>query len=93
MSEIMKDVEDSNNPTFSTNCRKLKEIQVQKVLHHPVLLEISTINLSQIKLYKSVSILSIGVRMQKYICKKLMKKYTCMDYVIGIGFTITKCLV
>ena len=46
MSEIMKDVEDSDNPTFSTNCRKLKEIQVQKVLHHPVLLEISTVNLS-----------------------------------------------
>ena len=45
-SERMKDVEDSDNPTFSTNCRKLKEIQVQKVLHHPVLLEISTVNLS-----------------------------------------------
>ena len=42
----MKDVEDSNNPTFSTNCRKLKEIQVQKVLHHPVMLEISTVKLS-----------------------------------------------
>ena len=32
MSERMKDVEDSDNPTFSTNCRELKKIQVQKVL-------------------------------------------------------------
>ena len=91
MSEIMKDVEDSNNPTFSTNCRKLKKIQVQKVLHHPVLLEISTINLSQIKLYKSVSILSICVRMQKYICKKFMKKYTCMDYELNVWFDGFRC--